>query len=63
MLVEPQQRLTRAVEFGDFGEHQSDRFLHAPIRIRLQTAASLHEADRCGDDQLASARLLVERRQ
>jgi hypothetical protein len=40
MRVEPHQRLTRAAEFGDFREHQSDRFLHAPIRILLQTAAA-----------------------
>src|SRR5450830_591730 len=63
MLQEPEQRLAGAAELGDLGEDQHDGLLHAPIRILLQTVASLHEADRSRDDQLAPACLRVTRRQ
>ena len=59
MLDEPQQSLAGAAEFGELGEHQVDRFLHAAVRILLQTIGGLHIADRRRHDQLAAARLLV----
>jgi len=63
MLMEPQQRLTGAAEFDHLVEDQSDRLLNTPVRVLLDPIAGFDEADRRGDDQLASARLLVTRRQ
>ena len=63
MRVEPEERLTGAAEFGHLVEDQPDRLLDPAVRILLQPIAGLDEADRCGDDQLAPARLLVTRRQ
>ena len=63
MRVEPEERLTGAAEFGHLVEDEPDRLLDPAVRILLQPIAGLDEADRCGDDQLAPARLLVTRRQ
>src|SRR5216683_2378740 len=63
MFMEPEQCLAGAAKFDDLGEHKADRLLHPPIGILLEPIPRLHEADRRGDDQLASARLLVTRRQ
>src|SRR5271166_771753 len=63
MLVEPQQALSRAAEFGHLVEHQRDRLLNPSVGILLQSVAGLHEADRCADDEFAAAGLLVAGRQ
>ena len=60
--MEP-QRLSGAAELGDLVEDQADRLLNTPVRVLLHPIAGFDEADRRGDDQLASARLLVTRRQ
>ena len=57
------QRLSRAAEFLDLVEDQTNRLLHPSIRILLQPVARLDEADRRADDQLAPSRLLVARRE
>ena len=61
--MEPQQRLAGAAELGHLVEHQPDRLLHAPVRVFLRPVAGPDEADRRGDDQLASPRLGVARRE
>ena len=59
MLLEPEQRLARTAEFHDLVENQRDCRLHAPIRVFLETVASLDEADRRRHDELAAASFLV----
>src|SRR5215472_1069964 len=63
VLVEPQQRLTGAAEFRHLVKDQADGLLDPPIRILLQSVAGLDEAERRGDDQLASAGFLITRGQ
>ena len=55
MLMEPQQGLPRAAEFGHLVEHQRDRPLNAPVGILLEPVAGLHEADRRADDEFAAS--------
>ena len=63
VLVEPQQRLSRATQLLDLVEDQSDRLLHPPVRVLLQPVARLDEADRRADHELAAPRLLVADRE
>src|SRR6266567_2497545 len=63
VLEEPQQSLPGATEFQHLVEDQRDRRLDAPIRVLLVTVADLYEPDRRTDHELATARLLVARRQ
>ena len=63
VLVEPQQRLSRAAQLLDLVEDQPDRLLHPPVRVLLQPVARLDEAGRRADDELAAPRLLVASRQ
>ena len=59
MLMEPEQRLSRASKFLDPVEDQRDRGLHASIRILLEAVACLHKADRGRHDEFAATGLLV----
>src|SRR5690242_16376332 len=45
MLMEPEQRLTRAAEFQHLVEDQRDRFLHTAVWVLLIAVADLHEAN------------------
>src|SRR6266404_3830256 len=63
VLVEPEQRLPGAAKFQDFVEDQSDGLLYAAVRVLLVAIASLHEAHRCADDELAAACLLIAGRE
>ena len=63
VLMEPQQGLPGAAQFQHLVEDQRDRCLDASIWILLVTVADLDEADRCTDHELATACLLVARRQ
>ena len=63
LLMEPEQRLSRAAEFFDLVEDQRDCRLHAPIWILLVTVASLHEAYRRRYDELATTSLLITGRE
>src|SRR6266568_5034626 len=63
VLEEPQQSLPGATEFQHLVEDQRDRRLDAPIWVLLVTVADLYEPDRRTDHELATARLLVARRQ
>src|SRR5215813_435655 len=63
MLVEPQQSLACAAEFQHLVEDQRDGLLHAAIGILLVVVAGLDEAHWRADDQFATTRLLVARRE
>jgi hypothetical protein len=63
MFKEPQERLARASQFRNLIECQLDRLLHPPVRIFLQAVANLYKANGGDDDQFASPRLFVARRQ
>ncbi len=63
MLLEPEQSLPNAAKLQDLVEDQADRFLNAAVRVLLVTIATLHEAHRRTDDELAATRLLIAGRQ
>ena len=49
VLVDPQQRRSRAAQLLDRVEDQSDRLLYPPVRVLLQLVARLDEANRRAD--------------
>src|SRR5215831_17072978 len=63
MLVKPEQSLACAAEFQHLVEDQRDGLLHAAIGILLVVVAGLDEAHWRADDELATTRLLVARRE
>ena len=59
LLMEPEQRLSRASKLLDLVEDQRDRRLHAPVWILLVAVAGLYEADRRRHDEFAAPGLRV----
>ena len=60
LLPAPHQHLADRLKLGKLTEHQCDGLLHRLVRILLDTiVASLHIADRHGEEEFAPTRLLL----
>ncbi|BCG76142.1 hypothetical protein MesoLj113a_73000 [Mesorhizobium sp. 113-1-2] len=62
LLAEPEQVLADRLQLGEFAEHQGDAVLDTTVRILLEPPIVRFDvADRHGQQELPTARLLLER--